>query len=151
MVGWGGSGEEVALAGVAAGVAERGELGGLFDPFGNDVEIEVVSDADDRSDHEESLGVGLLAELADEGLVDFEEVDREGVQVGERGVLGAEVVERDTDAEALEGVESLVDEGRVGQQGAFGEFEDESGRREPALAERRLLVHRSEQKSPEGV
>jgi hypothetical protein len=45
---------------------------------------------------------GFFAELRDERAVDLERVDGELLEVGERGVAGAEVVDRDAHAELLD-------------------------------------------------
>ena len=54
------------------------ELGGGFDPFGDDPEVEIVSDADDRPDHDAALIGTVLVELVDEAAVDLEVVDGKG-------------------------------------------------------------------------
>jgi len=83
LVGWGRSGEEKSLTSVASGVAEFVELGGLFDAFGDDSEVEVVADIDDGPDHDVVLVVVGTAEFVDEAAVDLEVVDGETAQVGE--------------------------------------------------------------------
>ena len=58
-------------------------------------------DLDQRGgDHRVPAGHG---DVVDERLVDLEDVDRDGLQQAERRVAGAEVVERDPDAEARGG------------------------------------------------
>ena len=56
--------------------------------------------------------VALGAEVADEGAVDLDAVEREGAEVGERRVADAEVVERDADAEGAEAVQGVQRRGR---------------------------------------
>jgi hypothetical protein len=46
--------------------------------------------------------VTVYAQRRDEGTVDLEDVDREPLQIGERGIAGAELVEQQPDAERLE-------------------------------------------------
>ena len=84
-------GEEVALGVVAAEAAQLGELGLVLDPLGDHVEGEGARHADDRLDDRRALL--LDAERVDEGAVDLQRVEGEAVEVGERGVAGAEVVE----------------------------------------------------------
>ena len=62
-------------------------------------EAERLRERDDRAGDRRALVV--LAEGGDEAAVDLQHVEREAVQVGERRVAGAEVVEREADAERL--------------------------------------------------
>ena len=47
----------------------------------------------------------LIAQVADEPAVDLEYVDRQGFELGERAVAGAEIVDGDVDADVLEPAE----------------------------------------------
>ena len=62
---------------------------------------------------------------ADELAVDLEHVDRQAVEVGERGVAGPEVVDGDADAEASDPVEDLDRPGEVVHHGALGDLAEE--------------------------
>ncbi len=53
-------------------------------------------------DHAYERAVAAAGQLLDEGAVDLDLVDGEVLQVGERGVAGAEVVDRHADAEAAQ-------------------------------------------------
>ena len=128
--------EQPALAGVASGVAEFVKLGCLFDAFGDDPEVEVVSDTDNGADHDPPLIGALLVELVDERPIDLEEVNGEGVQIRERRVAGTEVVDRDFHSETLERIEALVNMSRVGQQRTLSELENETAWRKPGVAQR---------------
>ena len=92
--------EEVALRVVAAEAAQLGELGLVLDPLGDHVERERPGHADDRLDDRRPLL--LDAERVDERAVDLQRVEGEAVEVGERGVAGAEVVEDEAHAELAE-------------------------------------------------
>jgi len=46
--------------------------------------------------------LGVATQAGDERVVDLEDVDGETPEVGQRRVAGAEVVDRDLDAEGLE-------------------------------------------------
>ena len=70
----------------------------------------------------------LARQAFDEGAIDLQDVDREAVQVGQRGIAGAEVVERQAHAEHLQGAEGLLELRRVIQQQALGDLEDQAVR-----------------------
>ena len=65
--------------------------------------------------------VGL--EVGDERDVDLERVDREVLQVRERRVAGAEVVDRDREAFVAQLVQHLADRVEVVQQARLGHLE----------------------------
>ena len=111
LVGGNGACEQPTLAGVASRVSQFVKLAGFLDAFGDDTELEIMPDADDRPDHGAALfGTGLI-DLVDEAAVDLEEVDGEGTQVRQRRVSGAEIVDRELDSETFEGFESFVNVG----------------------------------------
>ena len=89
--------EEVALGLVAVERDQRDELLLGLDAFGGDAQAERVGQTDDRRDDRGVAGIG--AEAAHERTVDLHGVDREPLQVAERGVAGAEVVDRELHAE----------------------------------------------------
>jgi len=69
-----------------------------------------------------------IADVVDEGLVDFQDVDGEALQVAERGVAGAEVVDGEGHAEQLQ-LQHLGDDGLgVLHEHALGDLEHERGR-----------------------
>jgi hypothetical protein len=72
---------------------------------------------------------GLLSvafgEAGDKAAVDFDDVDLEGVELGERGVARAEVVERETDPGATEARETVTVGVAAVEEDAFGDFEDD--------------------------
>src|SRR5690348_3253895 len=92
----------------ALAAQDRGLTGGL-DTFGDGMEPEALGKPQQMA--EEHLVVGAAAEIADEGAVDLDGVDRQGLQMPQRGVAGAEIVERD----ATTGLRS--EERRVGKEG----------------------------------
>ena len=80
---------------------ERGELLRGLDAFGDDVELERPSHARDRLD--EHAGAAVVgAQRLDEAAVDLQRVEREVLEVAERRVAGAEVVDRDVHADRAE-------------------------------------------------
>ena len=68
-------------------------------------------------------GAGRRDETAGEGAVELDAVERQLLEVAERGVAGAEVVERDPHAEAAQGVD--VADGGVAarQEGGLGDLD----------------------------
>jgi hypothetical protein len=83
----------------------------------------------------EGLGFGGVAEVGEEGAVDFDGVDGELAEVGEGGVAGSEVVDGDADAESFVLVEALSHDAGVFHEGALGDFEDEVFGVEAAVVE----------------
>ena len=79
----------------------------------------------------------VAAEAVDELAGDLEHVDREPAQVGQRRVPGAEVVDRDPDAEGLEPPEGRGRRLAVLHEDRLGDLQDETARVEARLGERR--------------
>ena len=82
---------------------------------------EAAREADDRLGDGRVLRVGL--EVGDERDVDLQRVDREMLQVRQRRVAGAEVVDRDREALVAQLVEHLANRVEVVQQARLGDFE----------------------------
>ena len=95
--------EQVALAERAAELDELTALVIVLDALGDRAEVERARKTDDRL--HETRGTVLAADLVDERLRDLEDVDREPLQVAERRVAGAEVVDGDAHAEVPQLVE----------------------------------------------
>ena len=85
--------EQVALAAVAAELAQAGELGLVLDALGDRAQAEAAAELDERLD--QRVALVRARRRGDERAVDLQRVDRQLLQVGERGVAGAEVVDRD--------------------------------------------------------
>ena len=81
-------------------LAQCGGLLGSFDAFGHGAEAEGAGEIDDELADRELRRVD--GDVVDEGLVDLQDVERQAAEVVERGVAGAEVVDRESDAEVLE-------------------------------------------------
>ncbi len=98
-----------------------------LDPLGDHDEAQIVGEADDVG----ADGLRpLVAELADQGAVDLDRAQMQPVQVAEAGVAGAEIVQRDRDAEPAQLVELVVDARVVVEQHVLGELELEQRRRD---------------------
>ena len=95
-----GIGEPVALHLVAVLLAQVLDLLGALDAFRHHVEAERMRHGDDGGG--DRLVVRVGGDVADELLVDLEGVDRQALEVGKRGIAGAEVVDREGDADRLQ-------------------------------------------------
>lgn len=103
--------------------AEPVGLLGLFDAFGDDLEVEDVCEVDDGLG--DSAVGGRVVEVGDELAVDLEDVDRESAQLAEGAVAGAEVVDGQADSEPFELLEDGDHRVGVGGNRCLGDFEDE--------------------------
>src|SRR5690242_16474261 len=92
--------EAIPLDLVAAVRREQLELLLRLNAFGHHFEPEAVSEADDRERDHRVFGVGR--DVADEGIVDLESVDRKALQIRQARIPGAEVVDRDLHARVLQ-------------------------------------------------
>src|SRR3954465_13005519 len=88
--------EEVALRIVAAQLAQYGRRLLVLDALGDAAKAEGAGQIDDRSSDHLVGSVG--GEVADKRLIDLERRDGQSVEVRERGLAGAEVVDRNIEA-----------------------------------------------------
>jgi hypothetical protein len=100
VVGGEGSCPQEALPDVAPAGGEKRGLARVFYAFGHGAQPERPGHVEDGEHQFVGFSVALV-HRGDERLVDFEDVDREVLQVGQRGVAGAEVVDGDTNPRAL--------------------------------------------------
>ena len=89
-------------------------------PFGDHLEVETARKSDDRLGDCRVARVGF--QVGDEGDVDLQRVDRKVLQVRQRRVTGAEIVDRHREAFA-ELVQHLADRVEVVQQAGFRDLE----------------------------
>ena len=80
--------------------------------------------------------LAVFRRLGDEGAVDLHLVDREALEVREARVAGAEVVDRDRDAELLQAPERAERDVGVLHGERLGDLELEQPRRQPGFLER---------------
>ena len=99
----------------------------ILDALGDDLEAEAVGEIDRRS--HDDLVRGSRAQVAHEGLVDLELVDRQGLELGEGGVTGSEIVDRDADAECSDAFEDGRRLLRISHHGALRHLELQASRR----------------------
>jgi hypothetical protein len=100
-----------------------------LDSLRHELEPEGVPEADDSA----QKGERVLArvDVRGEAPVDLHDVDRQRLQVRERGVPRPEVVERQRHAALLQSSELLLDAVDGGDQDALGELERQEVRRQP--------------------
>ncbi len=96
----GGAAEQEALDQVAAMFLQIGELPGGLDALGGDFEFQILREREDGGD--DGLGIAVAAEGLDEMLVDFQPAEGEVREIAERGIAGAEIVERHRDADVAD-------------------------------------------------
>jgi len=106
------------------------------------VQAERLGQADHRLD--DGRVVAALGQTTDKSAVDFQDVNGEALQVGQRRVARAEVVDRQLDPQTLERVQ--LDDGRFGllHDHAFGDLELEVTRVEARVVDRLFdITHQS--------
>src|SRR5947209_13784026 len=113
--------EEMALRRRTAEHLQDAELLFVLDAFGDDVQAEIGAEVDQRGDDHAAVDAGL--QLAHERAVDLDALDRQPLEVRERGVAGAEVVERDAGADLGQAVQDVQRLRAVGHHRALGDLE----------------------------
>ena len=112
--------EVVALGDVAAQLAQAvGDLLGL-DALGDDLEAQVPREVDRRA-HDRRVVV-VVGHPEDERAVDLHLVQRQALEVGQRRLALAEVVERQADAEVAQPVQDLAGAARVRHDRVLGDL-----------------------------
>ena len=127
-----------ALRTVAAKPVHDSLLGVTLDALGDELEAECLAEPNDSFQQREVFRPGV--DLRGEAPVDLHDVDRQALEVGERCVPGAEVVERQLDASLLESGELQLDAIAGGDENAFGELESQERRRQVGAFERSVDV-----------
>ena len=113
--------EEIALERVASKFFKMIALCFGFHAFGNDREAQRVAEGNDGLRNDLALDVGH--HVADEGAIDLQLVNGQAAEVGQRGIAGSKIVDRELHALCLESFHK--DDGflDVFNQHALGEFE----------------------------
>ena len=91
-------GEIIALAILAPQRTQLRKLHGCFYSFGNHAHAQVVRQK--KNDFDNFLALGNFGDVVDKRSVNFECVERKAVQVAERGVSGAEIINGRAPSEA---------------------------------------------------
>ena len=91
-----------------------------LDPFGNHLQIQGLCHVNDvRSD---AAAGGVMAERVDERLVDFQAIHRQGLQVGEAAIAGAEIVDQHLMAQIAQRLQVIPSDHHI-NQAALGDLE----------------------------
>jgi len=98
-----------------------------FDALGDHLSVEGLCQADDALDDGHVLAV--VEHGADEGLVDLQGVGRQVLEIEQRGIAGAEIVERKGHAQTTAGGDHLGGVGGVMQGRGFENFKFEQAAR----------------------
>src|SRR5207244_5026853 len=81
--------DEIALHRVATLFREEAELLLRLDPLGDDRHFEAVTEVDDSAN--DCRGLRVAPEIHDKGAVDLDLVERERLQIAQRGIAGTEI------------------------------------------------------------
>ena len=109
---------------------------GRFHAFGHRFELEGAGQLDDAFDDAQVVRVGQ--HVAHKALVDLERLHGQLAQVGERGIAGAEVVQRKADSQLPALAHHLDGLLHVGNGGAFQDFQLDQVRRQVRVAGQHL-------------
>ena len=113
--------EQEPLHDAAAEAVQDLHLAQVFHAFGDHAQTERAGQGDDGRDHRGALR--RHAEVAHEAAVDLQLADGQGRQIGQRRVAGAEVVDRDLDADLVEPVQRRDHVLQVLHQARLGDLE----------------------------
>jgi len=134
VCGRGGPAEEKALHFIASAMMNEVELLLGFDTFSSDSNAEPVRERDDTLD-ERRRAAGLGLEFFDEGAVELQDVNGKALEVAQRRVTGAKIVDRDFDSQGAELLHFAGGLTHIANHHAFGQLEFEELRFEAALLE----------------
>ncbi len=112
---------DIALNMAGAVLLDQVELVLGFDPLGHGLHAQRLGEADDRA-HDRAVVVARFGRATHEALVDFDLVERCGAQIAERGIAGAEIVERQPDTDRLELLEHTLGSPGVAEENGFGDL-----------------------------
>ena len=114
--------EDVTLDHADAELADQLQVVVGFDAFRARVHVQRLREGDDGAD-DRGIAVRRRCGPADEALVDLDLVERRLLQIAERAVTGAEVVEREADAKRLQLGERVVGRVAFSEEHALGDLE----------------------------
>ena len=106
---------------VAAKCAEVIELGRFFNALRNDLAIQLASESKNEIDN--IVGGSIRLHVGDEKTINLENIGTELAESRERGVAGAEIINRGGDFETLQLREDIYGVLRVDHGDAFGDRE----------------------------
>ena len=95
----------------------------VLHPFRDRLDLQPARQIDQRL-HEGAV-VGRARDVLHEGAVDLDDIDTELAQIAERGVAGAEIVDRDPAAEIFQPGDETADIVDVLDRDGLGDFDDQ--------------------------
>src|SRR5262245_21205777 len=146
--------EQEPLVLVASVAPEELHLGRLLDALRHHPKTELAGHGNGGA--RDGGVLGRAGDPAHEGLVDLHDVDRKLLEVGDRGVAGAEVVDRQAYPEGAYRAELAEDLGIAAQHAALAQLELEHPRVDPALLqdlahdEREVAAHELAERHVDG-
>ncbi|MCP1924909.1 hypothetical protein J2R89_000225 [Bradyrhizobium elkanii] len=126
--------DQIALDLVAAGLAQIFELIRGLDAFGHHADPQLLREADHRFDDRGAIRLGQ--HVPDEGLIDLDAAERQLAQIGQRREAGAEIVERNRQAEFEQRVQDRGCRSIFRDQHRLGDLDLETVRRDVRLGQR---------------
>src|SRR6056297_4101454 len=111
--------EQKTLAELATVASQQVELAGLLDALGNGLQRKLARQIADRPC--DGLVVRIVLQAADESLVDLDRRDREILDVGQRRVTDAEIVDDDRYSDFIELLKDVSIPGQVFDQHLLGD------------------------------
>ena len=122
--------DQKALHVIAAMFGDEGQLLCGFDPLSGDLHVQAFAQLRDGA--HDRHAAGIVGQLPHEGPVDLDPADRKAVEVAERGIARAEIVERDADAKLAQPVQRPQRRLVIAEQGGFGDFQFQPAGGQPA-------------------
>src|SRR3569623_668933 len=116
-----GPADEETLYLIAARLAQEGELFGCLHALRHHVEAQAPGHGDDGGDDGRVVLIGL--HVADEGAVDLESLDREALEIAQRRIARAEIVDGEAHAHAVERGDIVARDLVALHQHALGDLE----------------------------
>ncbi len=114
----------VALKGMASKTAEKQRLHLGLHALGYRRNAKIAGNVQDGLDDDAIILVGL--QVVDERAIDLERVDRQALQMRQRGIARAKIIESDLDAECFQRGERHVDFGDIVEHDVFGKLDREA-------------------------
>ena len=101
--------------------AQLHQLRRFLDAFGRGLDVERMGELGDRADDRARAVAGQ--QVLDEAAVDLQLVEREALQIAERRIAGAEIVERDAHAERAQRVQQPQRRVAAFEEDRFGDLD----------------------------
>ena len=95
-----------------------------FHPFGDGLQVELVGEINEGA-HQILVG-GVMLEVAAEGAVELDDIDRQVAQVAERGEAGAEIIDGDTAADVAQRFHEAEGFLEIAEGNGFGDLHGEA-------------------------